>query len=383
MTTAIHRLLDLGQSTWLDYLDRRLLSSGRFDQLISAGGVRGVTSNPTIFEKAISGSKDYDAFFETASREESDAQVLERLMVEDLRVACDRLRPVYEAARGADGFASIEVAPGLAGDTSGSIDAAGRLWRLVDRPNLMVKIPGTPAGVPAIERCLEAGININITLLFSVERYLEVAEAYMSALESRLADRKPIEHLASVASFFVSRIDAKIDPKLDAMPNALRGAAGHLRGRIAIANAKRAFAEYRRILGSKRWAELAARGARPQRLLWASTSPKDRSYDEVYYVEALIGAGTIDTMTPECLRAYIDHGKPEARIESGTDLSQKELVALQELSVDLPSVLAELEREGVRKFEESYEKALASIAEKRRAGRQAGVSAPMHARTSK
>jgi transaldolase len=381
MTTAIHRLLDLGQSTWLDYLDRRLLSSGRLDELVASGGIRGLTSNPTIFEKAISGSQDYDAFFETASPEESDAQVLERLMVEDLRGACDRLRPVYDATRGADGFASIEVPPGLAGDTFGTIDAAGRLWRLVDRPNLMVKIPGTRAGVPAIERCLSAGININVTLLFSVERYIEVANAYMNALESRLGDRKPIEHLASVASFFVSRIDAKIDPKLDVMPNALRGAAGHLRGRIAIANAKHAYAEYLRILGSPRWAELAAQGSRPQRLLWASTSPKDRAYDEVYYVEALIGADTIDTMTPECFRAYIDHGKPEPRLEGGAGMSQKELLELGELSVDLPVVLAQLEREGVQKFEESYKKALATIAEKRRAATRSGVSAPMHART--
>jgi transaldolase len=232
----------------------------------------------------------------------------------------------------------------------------------------MVKIPGTAEGVPAIRQCLSEGININITLLFSVERYLEVADAYFRALERRLANHETVDRLASVASFFVSRIDAKVDPALDALPNALRGAAGVHRGRIAIANAKRAYGELERLCGEPRWQKLAAAGARRQRLLWASTSPKDPSFPDIYYVEALIGAGTIDTMTPECLRAYLERGQPAARIADDLDRARTELVQILELGVDLPHLLAELESEGVAKFAASFDKTLRAI-EARRAVR--------------
>jgi transaldolase len=363
--TTIHRLAELGQSTWYDFVDRKLLDSGELERLISQSGLRGVTSNPTIFQKAIAGSSDYDAFLRSAPPSDSDARLLERLMVSDLASACDRLRPVYEATNGADGFGSIEVSPRLAHNTIGSIDEAVRLWAQVDRANLMVKIPGTAEGVPAIERCLVAGININITLLFSVERYLEVADAYLRALEERVRARQPIDRIASVASFFVSRIDTKVDKALDAMPNSLRGTAGALRGQIAIANAKRAYAEFERMAASKRWAELAARGAHPQRLLWASTSPKDPAYHELYYVEGLIGPNTIDTMTPDCFRAFLDRGKPEVTLTAATDHARAQLAELKGLEIDLGQITADLEREGVASFAESYAKALKSIAEKR------------------
>jgi transaldolase len=375
--TGIHRLLELGQSTWLDYLDRRLLASGELDRLIAYGALRGVTSNPTIFQKAIASSDDYDAFFRNASPLESDARLLERLMVLDVGMACDRLRSVYETSAGADGFASIEVSPGLANNTAASIEEATRLWSQIDRPNLLVKIPGTAAGVPAIERCLAGGININITLLFSVERYLEVVEAYLRALEERVRAGHPIDRMASVASFFVSRVDTKVDRALDAIPNALRGSAGALRGQIAIANAKRAYGEFQRIMASERWKRLAARGARPQRLLWASTSPKDPAYHELYYVEALIGPDTIDTMTPDCFHAMADHGRAEVRLSADRAEAERQLEELGALGIDLGRVSLELEREGVVAFSESYAKALKSIADKRASTSVGGVA---HAR---
>jgi transaldolase len=326
-----------------------------------------MTSNPTIFQKAIAGSSAYNETIQSASPKETDANVFERIEVQDVASACDRFRPLFDETGGRDGFVSIEVSPELANDTEATVAEVRRLWSSVGRRNLMVKIPGTREGVPAIERCLTAGININITLLFAVKRYTEVAEAFFRALEARVARGEPIDSIASVASFFVSRIDRKVDPALDALPEGARREVGRtLRGRLAIANAKLAYEEYGRFVGDGRWQALMAKGARPQRLLWASTSTKDPTYPDTYYAEALVGAETVDTMTIETLRAYRDHGRPEIRIAQGRD-PRGDITALKAIGVDFDTVTRELEEEGVRAFTESHEQALATIAERRRA----------------
>jgi transaldolase len=362
----IRRLEELGQSVWLDFISRKLLMSGELERLVEQEGLRGVTSNPTIFQKAIAGSSDYDELIRSAPPSESDQRLLERLMVRDLTLACDTLRPVYETTAGADGFASIEVSPTVAEDPAASVEQASRLWNEVQRPNLMVKIPGTRAGLRAIKSCLAHGININITLLFSEPRYREVIEAYLKALEARVALNAPVDRVASVASFFVSRVDTKVDKALDALPEPRRAEGRALRGQIAIANAKIAYEEFERIYATDRWKPLAARGARPQRLLWASTSPKDPAYPDLYYVEALIGPQTVDTMTPECFRAYLDHGQPEIRLTRDRDRAHELMDRLASLGIDFGCVADELEDEGVAAFADSYNKALKSIGEKRR-----------------
>ncbi|MBX3258782.1 MAG: transaldolase [Labilithrix sp.] len=362
----IRRLEELEQSVWLDYIDRKLLTSGALDRLVGQG-LRGLTSNPTIFQKAIAGSSDYDELIRSASPSERNASVLERLMVRDLALACDRLRPVYEASGGRDGFASIEVPPRIAEDCAASVEHALRLWTLVQRPNLMVKIPGTRAALPAIESCLSHGININITLLFSVPRYREVVEAYLRALEARVERNDPVERIASVASFFVSRVDTKVDEALDGLEGDRRIEGRELRGAIALANAKLAYEEYERMYGSERWARLAARGAHPQRLLWASTSPKDPAYPDLYYVEALVGPETVDTVTPDLFRAYLDRGDPALRLTADRERAHAQVAALARLGIDFGRIADELEEEGIAAFAASYDKALASIADKRRA----------------
>jgi transaldolase len=362
----IRRLEELGQSVWLDYIDHDLLASGELRRMIERDGLRGVTSNPTIFQKAIAHGADYDAFVFGLPPSETDEAILQRIMVRDIAFACDTLRPVYEVTSFADGFASIEVAPSVAMDAAGSIEQACRLWYAVQRPNVMVKIPGTRPGLLAIESCLAHGINVNVTLLFSLSRYREVIEAHLRALEARAARKDPIDRIASVASFFVSRVDTKIDKLLDAAPSAMRGATRELRGQIAIANAKLAYEEWERIYTSDRWKKLAALGARPQRLLWASTSPKDPAYRDVYYVEALIGRDTVDTMTPDCFRAYLDHGDPAPRLALERSRARERVEALGAIGVDLAAITDELEVEGVASFAESYRRAIETIGEKRR-----------------
>jgi transketolase len=378
----IQRLRELGQSVWLDFLDEKLLKSGELERMIEHDGVTGITSNPTIFQKAIAGSSDYDAFIRSSSPIDSDASVFEAIQVRTVMRACDQLRPIYDQTDGGDGFASVEVSPTLARDTAGSIAEARRLWSLIARPNLMVKIPGTREGLPAIRQCLTEGININITLLFSVERYLAVAEAYLLALEARLARREPFDCIASVASFFVSRVDTKVDKALDALGTPTARAE---RGHAAIANAKIAYEQYERLLASDRWRHLANRGAKPQRLLWASTSPKDPAYPDLHYAEALVGPGTIDTMTKETRKAYADHGTPDLRLTRGRAEARTRLASLAALGIDLPKVTEELEDEGIRAFVDSYEKALAAISEKRSIlrGPPAGRRQPLrpHGRT--
>ncbi|MBI4514078.1 MAG: transaldolase [Gemmatimonadetes bacterium] len=356
-TNPLVRLGELGQSPWLDFITRDLIVSGELKRLIEEDGLRGMTSNPTIFQQAIAGTALYDADIEEfAEAGRSPEEIFEILAVGDVGAACDVFRALYEATDGGDGLVSIEVPPALARDTEGTIEAARRLWRAVGRPNVMIKIPGTGEGLPAIEECTAFGINVNVTLLFSVLRYEEVIEAYWAGLERRLSEGEEVERVASVASFFVSRLDTKVDARLDAL-----GGAQPLRGRIAIANACTAYAAFERTHASLRWQRLARQGARPQRPLWASTSTKDPRYPDLHYVEALIAPNTVNTMPPHTLAAYRDHGRPGVRIGGAMRAATSRLGALRNLGIDLERVTAELEDEGIEKFAASTMEVLTRI----------------------
>lgn len=356
-TNPLLELGRLGQSPWYDYITRDLITSGKLARLIAEDGLRGMTSNPTIFEKAISGSEDYDDDIRRLAAEgRTPQEIFEALAVDDVRAACDAFRPLYDATGGADGLVSLEVSPELAHDTAGTIAEARRLWTAVDRPNAMIKIPGTKAGLPAIEESLSQGICINITLLFSVERYGEVIEAFLRGLERRKVAGYGIDHLNSVASFFVSRVDGRVDAALDKLSDS-KG----LRGTIAIANAATAYAMFQASRAAPRWAMLESAGARPQRPLWASTSTKDPKYPDTYYVEALIAPDTVNTLPPDTLDAYRDHGKPAVRIHEAIAAAPARLRSLADLGVDLAAVTGFLEDDGVAKFAESYAKLLAGI----------------------
>jgi transaldolase / glucose-6-phosphate isomerase len=361
--TAMHALADLGQAVWLDYLRRGMLRSGELQGLID-DGLRGMTSNPTIFEHAIGGSNDYDDELMTlATSPATDREVFERMAVEDVRQACDLFRPVYDATAGADGFVSLEVSASLARDTEGTIAEARRLWGAVDRPNLMIKVPGTREGWPAVERLLTEGINVNITLLFSLAHYRAVAEGYLRALEARLRAGQPIDHLASVASFFVSRVDTEADRRIEAKGGALLD----LRGQVAIANARLAYVWFRRLLAGERWQRLAQAGARPQRLLWASTGTKNPAYSDVLYVDSLIGPDTINTMPPATLRLFEDHGNVRTTLSDDADAAREVMRRLAAGGVDLDDVTRVLEDDGIDKFVKSYDGLIGVIAGKRKA----------------
>lgn len=366
---ALLELRDLGQSVWYDYIRRDLYSGDELRRLIREDGLAGMTSNPTIFQKAIADTELYDEAVRRAGGDEKEASaVFEALAVEDVRAAADVFRSVFDETGGNDGFVSIEVGPRLASDTEGSIAEAERLWEKCSRDNVMVKIPGTAAGIPAIRRCLASGININITLLFSVSRYREVMEAYLSALEERVAGGKPIDRLRSVASFFVSRVDTNVDKKLDRIGSEEARA---LRGKAAIANARLAYVAFREVFGSDRFQRLAKSGASIQRPLWASTSTKDPSYPELYYVEALVAPDSVDTMPPETFAAYRDHGDPKVRISDDLEGARETFRRLAALGIDEATVSRELEEEGVKKFSDSYDSLLKAIAEKEKAMRVA------------
>lgn len=350
------RLSQLGQSLWYDYITRDLVATGALARLIAEDGLRGMTSNPTIFEKAIAGSRLYDEDIRRLSEQgRSPGEIFESLAVADVQAACDAFVPLYQQSSSADGFVSLEVSPTLANDAGGTIHEAERLWGAVGRPNAMIKIPGTRAGLPAITHCLAAGINVNVTLLFSIERYAEVVEAFLAGLELRLERGLPIQAIASVASFFVSRVDGKVDALLDRTP-------GHpLRGKIAIANASTAYGLFERMLATSRWDRLARAGARPQRPLWASTSTKDPRLPDIYYVEALAASQTVNTLPPETFDAYRDHGNPVIRIQESVAAAPAQLDALAEAGIDLKTVTRELEEDGVAKFAASYAAVLAGI----------------------
>ena len=356
---SLVRLGELGQSPWYDYITRDLVASGELARLIRDDGLRGMTSNPTIFEKAVAGSGSYDEDIRRLSREgRSPGEIFEALAVADVRAACDEFAELRRRTGGLDGQVSLEVSPELANDAEATILEAHRLWAAVDRPNAMIKIPGTEAGLPAITRCIADGISVNVTLLFSVDRYAAVIEAWLAGMERRLERGEPMGTVASVASFFVSRVDGKVDSLLD---RATPEAASPLRGRIAIANAAAAYRLFEWSLGTPRWDRLAKAGARPQRPLWASTSTKDPRYPDTYYVEALVAPRTVNTLPPETFAAYRDHGRPAVRIRESIAASTAELKALAERGIDLAAVTRELEEDGVAKFAASYRSLLAGI----------------------
>lgn len=367
----LYQLLDQGQSVWLDSIRRGQIQSGELKQLIDTMALRGETSNPSIFEKAISGGHDYDEQIAELIGQGLDASaIFDRISTDDVRAACDVFRPVYDASDGADGYVSIEVSPKLAYDTRGTLDEVHRLWGLVDRPNLFVKIPGTPQGVPAIHEALYQGLNINITLLFAVEAYEEVARAYVRALERRLAEGKPIRHVASVASFFVSRIDTLADKwlgdaaKTESDPARL-AELKDLQGKIAIANAKIAYERYGAIFGGDRFAKLKAHGARVQRPLWASTSTKNPAYRDVVYVEELIGPDTVNTLPLETIKAFADHGVVKRTVDADLAGAQQTIRRFEALGFSLEKVTDQVLEEGVVKFAESFDELLAGIDKKR------------------
>jgi transaldolase len=357
--SPLRALLRCGQSPWLDFIQRGLLRSGELGRMVEHWGIRGVTSNPTIFEKAIAHSSDYDD--ETAALRAAGADaddIYEALVVDDIQAAADVLAPIYERTELADGFVSLEVSPHLVRDTAGTVSEARRLWALVDRPNLMIKVPGTLEGLAAVSALIADGINVNVTLLFSVARYRDVADAYMRGLESALAAGRPLDSVASVASFFLSRIDSMVDPLLDAI--AARGGtdavtARALRGETAIASAVEAYRYFRLALRGPRFERLAQRGARPQRLLWASTGTKDPAYSDIKYIEPLIAPDTVNTMPLATLEAYDDHGRPAVRLTGDAEAGADVLARLDEVGIDLDAVTDRLLEEGIAKFIEPFD----------------------------
>ncbi|MEQ1802745.1 MAG: transaldolase [Gammaproteobacteria bacterium] len=369
----LRKLASYGQSYWMDDLSRDLLRGGDLPRRIRDEGLRGITSNPAIFSQAIGGSTAYDEQIARGARSGRTAlQIYEELTCQDIRDAGDALLPVHQESGGVDGYVSLEVSPLLARDTAGSIAEGAHLAKLVGRPNLMIKIPGTAEGVPAAEELLFRGIHVNITLLFSIESYQAVADAWLRALERRKAAGQPVNNVASVASFFVSRIDSLVDQLLAhrIRPDGSSAVEPHpqtLQGKVAVANAKLAYAAFRRMAGGDRWKVLEAAGARPQRLLWASTGTKNPAYSDVMYVEPLIGAHTVNTMPAATAAAFDDHGKPGKTLTRAVPQARKVLKELKSLGIDLKRVTWQLENEGIQKFIEPFEKLLANIEAKRKA----------------
>ncbi len=359
MSSRINKLTDLGQSLWYDYMERRILENGELAQLVEQGDIRGLTSNPSIFNNAIAKSKDYDsALIPMSWAGYTDKKILEQLMIEDIERVADIMRPLFDRTHGDDGFVSLEVRPDLAYDTEKTITEAQRLWDIVKRPNVMIKIPATQPGLTAIRKSTAAGININITLIFSIERYKEVMEAYLSGLEERIKGGKPIDQIHSVASFFVSRIDSKVDKYLEPIIKASgrdTPTATSLLGKIAIANARLAYQEFRRVFESERFRKLQSHGATLQRPLWASTSTKNPDYPDTMYVDELIGKHTVNTVPPQTLQAFRDHGKVQLTIEKDLEGAHKAFADLDAIGISIQKVTQELEQEGVKAFSESYD----------------------------
>ena len=363
MTNPLIRLGACGQSPWYDFITRDLIVSGDLARLIAEDGLRGMTTNPTIFEKAIAGSDLYDDDVRRLAAEgRRPAEIFESLAIEDVRAACDLFLPIHRESRGLDGLVSIEVSPTLARDSAGTIAEAERLWGRIARPNVMIKIPGTHEGLSAISHCLAQGINVNVTLLFAVGRYREVVDAFFTGLEQRLASGKPVRGVASVASFFVSRVDGKVDPLLARLEPA--AGAQLPKSKAAIANACAAYAAFEELFASPRWRALAEKGAMVQRPLWASTSAKDPALSDVYYVEALIADQTVNTLPPATFAAYRDHGKPTVRIHEGMAAAGVILRLLADLGISLEEITRTLEVEGVASFAGSFESLLKVIEQK-------------------
>jgi transaldolase / glucose-6-phosphate isomerase len=374
-TNPIKALNDFGQSPWMDYIRRDLLLGGGLKKMIDQDGLRGQTSNPTIFEKAITGGTYYSDITDSPDAKKLDAKgIYEKIAIRDVQDATDIFKGVYADTKRRDGYVSLEVSPLLANNTQGTIDEARRLWKSVNRENVMIKVPATPEGIPAIRQLLEDGININITLLFAQSAYEKVAEAYLAALEARAKKGEDISHIASVASFFVSRIDtlidgdieAKLKTETDASKKALLQS---VEGKVAIANAKLTYKKYQELFGGARWKALAAKGAQTQRLLWASTSTKNPKYRDVLYVEELIGADTVDTIPPATFDAFRDHGKLRKSLTENVDAAAKTMSDLEKAGISMKEVTEKLVVDGVKLFADAFNKLLEAT------GKSAGVHA--------
>src|ERR1700681_536080 len=364
----VRELSKYGQSAWLDYIRRSLISSGELKRLIDEDGLGGVTSNPAIFEKAITGSTDYtDALVELQKRKDLDAMgVYEILAIKDIQDAADTLRVVYDRTNKRDGYVSLEVSPFLARDTQGTIKDARRLWKAVNRPNLLVKIPATTEGIAAIQQCISEGININVTLLFAQEMYEKVARAYIAGVKKYVAGGGDPSHVASVASFFISRIDSMVDAIVKARLKSTsdpkeQALLRSLQGKVAIANGKLTYKRYKEIFAEVEWKELAKKGAQTQRVLWASTSTKDSSYPDVLYIEELIGPDTVNTIPPQTLEAFRDHGKPKASLEADLDGAQNTMDTLEKVGISMKKVTDDLVTQAVKLFAEPFDKLLNTV----------------------
>ncbi len=373
---TIEQLLAEGQSVWLDDIGRGMINSGELKRRVEEIGIRGLTSNPTIFEKAISSGTDYDDAILNLLRQGLAApQIFEAVEVEDIRNAADVLRPVYDESEGKDGFVSIEVSPGAARDANLTREEVERLWNAVDRPNLMVKIPGTAEGAPVVEEMLRKGININITLLFSIENYERVALAFVSAVEARVAAGEPVDRLSSVASFFVSRVDTLVDKQLDEKIASSSGNDNELlqslHGKVAVANAQLAYAKFLEIFESDRFAALRAAGAQVQRPLWASTGTKNPAYSDVLYIETLIGPDTVNTMPVKTLTAFLDHGTVQRTVDQHFERAERVIADLAKAGIDLRAVTTQLENDGIESFTKSFETLLDGVENKRSALKEA------------
>ncbi|MEO7020657.1 MAG: transaldolase [Ktedonobacteraceae bacterium] len=373
MGNPLVQLKTQGQSVWYDNINRAQLVSGEFKRLLDEDGVVGVTANPTIFEKSISNGHAYDEqITQLIGEGKSTNEIYEALVMQDIRTVADLLRPIYDRTNGQDGYVSLEVSPELAHDTEGTLSEARRFWKAVNRPNLMIKIPATPAGIPAVEAALTDGINVNITLIFSLDSYRAVTEAYLAALESRKATGKDISHIASVASFFVSRVDTLVDKLLDDKIKASNNTAEQaqlkaLEGKAAIANARLVYKEFTRIFGTPRFATLKQSGAHVQRPLWASTSTKNPAYRDVLYAEQLIGPDTVDTMPMETVQNFRDHGVAARTIENDLPAAKADLDALEKVGIHYAQVTQQLQDEGVQKFADSFRQLFAGIENKQKA----------------
>jgi len=375
-TRAQNPLLELqklGQSVWLDYIRRDLITSGELKRLIDQDGLRGMTSNPSIFEKAIVGSTDYADFLDQlVAQGLSAGDIYERIAVRDIQDAADILLPVYKSTNKRDGYVSLEVSPTLARDTQGTIEEARRLWKIVARPNIMIKVPGTPEGVPAVRQLISEGININITLLFAQEAYFKVAEAYMDGLEAAQKAGKDISGIASVASFFVSRIDTLVDSMIDERlktatpPPQNQDLLRTLQGKVAVANAKQAYRFYQQMIAGPRWKALASHGAQTQRLLWASTSTKNPKYRDVLYIEELIGPDTVNTVPPATMDAFRDHGIVRRTLDADLAKADKVMADLERAGIGMQKVTAQLLEEAIKLFDDAFQKLLAAVEQKRR-----------------
>lgn len=380
MTNPLLQLKDYGQSVWYDNIDRAQLASGQFKKMLEEDGIQGVTANPTIFQKSISSGHAYDEQMQQLiSQGKSTNEIYEALVIKDIQTVADVLRPIYDNTEGKDGYVSLEVSPDLANDTDGTIAEAARFWQMVNRPNLMIKIPATPAGIPAIRKTLSDGINVNVTLIFAIESYRAVTEAYIQALEERKAAGKDIKHIASVASFFVSRVDVLIDPLLDKKIQATSDPAEQqklkdLQGKAAIANARLVYQDFKQIFNSPRFEALKQAGAHVQRPLWASTSTKNPTYRDVLYAEELIGPDTVDTMPLETVEKFADHGRVRNSIEDDLAGARNTLDTLEQLGIRYAQVTQQLLDEGVQKFADSFHQLFAGIDSKKNAIKEGQVT---------